>query len=394
MLAQDTNRSSAVIGMFALAAAFCFLIQFMPRVHLRAESRNSKLFERTHQPSFEIRSAPLIHFPGGHNSNRKADFFADSNSPSHWDNDNLYVINSWEQPWVSSGPSLLKLNPAVPSKFDDPRMTKLWLWLESTYKDDDGTLYAWYHNEIPNVCPPRTDDLPGYPIVVKIGALRSKDNGEHWENLGFILEPDSKSIYCGTQNQWYAGGPGDFSVVLDSQKKYFYLYFTNYPNDFAEQGLCVARMKYANRNSPRGKVLIWRRSAWSEPGNGGHATPIIPASVDITRKDGVTFWGPSIHWNTYLQQYVMLLNRIKDTTWATEGLYISFNIDVANPSNWTTPKKILDREEAIHVNPAMQGNGWYIQAMGTERGGTDKLAGQIARLFLDGQSRWEIVFSK
>jgi hypothetical protein len=394
LFAWTPRKSSAVIAISAFAVVCGSLVQSMPRELLGAETHNPAVSELAHLPSVEIRSAPYIHFPGGHNANRNADFIADSNSPSHWNQGTLYVINSWEQPWLSSGSSLLKLLSAIPSKFDDPEMNKLWLWLESTYKDDDGTLFAWYHNEIPDVCPSRKDDLPGYPTVVKIGALRSNDNGGHWENLGFILEPDPQSINCATQNQWYAGGAGDFSVILDHEKNYFYLYFTNYANEFSEQGLCVARIKYADRNSPRGKLLIWRKNSWTELGTGEYATPILPASVDITRKDGVTFWGPSIHWNTYLQQYVMLLNRTKDTSWATEGIYISFNKEISDLSGWSEPKKTFDREAAIHVDPAKEGNGWYIQAMGVDPGGTDKLAGRVARLFLDGKSRWEIVFSK
>ena len=32
------------------------------------------------------------------------------------------------------------------------------------------------------------------------------------------------------------------------------------------------------------------------------------------------FWGPAVHWNTHLQQYVMLLNRAFDPRWAQEDL--------------------------------------------------------------------------
>ena len=35
-------------------------------------------------------------------------------------------------------------------------------------------------------------------------------------------------------------------------------------------------------------------------------------------------WGPSIHWNTYLERYVMLLNRAKDESFNNEGIYVSY----------------------------------------------------------------------
>lgn len=345
-------------------------------------------------PHFEVVPAPLIHFPGGHNSNRNADFFADSNSPSFWDGENLYVVNSWEQPWVSAGPDFAHLGPALPSGFDDPQMKRLWIWIETAYRDSEGTIYAWYHNEVPNVCPPRNDDLPGYPVVAKIGGLRSSDDGHHWTNLGYVLEPQKGSIDCGTQDKWYAGGVGDFSVTLDQDRQFFYFYFTNYPADFAQQGIAIARMKYADRNVPGGKLQLWNHGEWSGNTVSGPVSPIFPAEIDVRRKDGRTYWGPSIHWNTYLHEYVMFLNKIKDTSWATQKLCISFNPNIANPSGWSVPALLMDGDEARRVNPGKPGNGWYIQAMGTEKGESDKISGQVARLFVDGQSRWKIRFSK
>jgi hypothetical protein len=40
--------------------------------------------------------------------------------------------------------------------------------------------------------------------------------------------------------------------------------------------------------------------------------------------------GPSIHWNTYLQQYVMLLNRAQEAA-DSEGIYISYSTNLADP---------------------------------------------------------------
>jgi hypothetical protein len=346
-------------------------------------------------PAVEVVPAEPFHFPGGHNPHRDADFFADCNSPGHWSKGKLYVFNSWEQPSRSSGPGLFDLKPDGITVFDNPKLEYLWLWIESTWQDDDGTLYAWYHHEIPNVCPPREGAAaPGYPVLVKIGALRSRDDGAHWEDLGYILESARPDIKCFSGNAWYAGGPGDFIVYPDRQKQYFYIYFANYSTDPAEQGICAARLPYKHRNAPSGKVERWHRGAWREPGLGGHSTPILPASVDVYRADGQTFWGPVIHWNTYLNKYVMILNRIQDTRWRTEGIYILFSDDVANPTGWSKPVKIMDRDEAILANPAKLGNGWYAEIFGMGKGETDKIASQAARLFLDGQSRWEIRFHK
>ena len=54
-------------------------------------------------------------------------------------------------------------------------------------------------------------------------------------------------------------------------------------------------------------------------------TPILPVKSDWNRLDADAFWGASVHWNTHLNQYVMLLNRAIDKDWKQEGVYVSFN---------------------------------------------------------------------
>ena len=162
----------------------------------------------------------------------------------------------------------------------------------------------------------------------------------------------------------------------------------------AEQGIAVARMSYADRNSPAGKVWKWYKKKWDTPGMGGHVSPIFGVQKDWNRKDADAFWGPSIHWNTYLSSYVILLNRATDGAWKQEGVYVTFNPDLGNPEGWTSPKKILDRKEIVAI-PRMEA-GWYPQVVGLDsaKRETDKLAGRVARLFVHGKSVWEIVFQR
>jgi hypothetical protein len=95
------------------------------------------------------------------------------------------------------------------------------------------------------------------------------------------------------------------------------------------------------------------------------------------------FWGPSVHWNSYLQQYVMLLNRARDEAFKQEGIYIAFAPSLANPSEWSAPAKILE------------GGAWYPQILGTETAyGTDKAAGKQPRLFVSGVSDYSIEFER
>jgi hypothetical protein len=197
-----------------------------------------------------------------------------------------------------------------------------------------------------------------------------------------VLEAEP-TLKCDTKNYYFAGGNGDFCIMLDHQTKYLYFFISTYPVDASQQGVGLARMAWADRDAPVGKVTKLRNGTWSEPGIGGRATPIFPARIDWHRSDADAFWGPSVHWNTHLGQYVMLLNRSKDGNWTQEGIYISYNPDVSNPTGWTTPVKILEATGA---------DRWYPQVMGTAKGETDKLAGRVSRLFVRGTSRWELVF--
>jgi len=80
----------------------------------------------------------------------------DSNSPLHWDSDTLYMFNSFLHPFRTSGPDLLHQGNQVRvhlGNIDD----LLDMWVEATYKDDDGTLYGAFHHEPDGVC---------FPIII------------------------------------------------------------------------------------------------------------------------------------------------------------------------------------------------------------------------------------
>ena len=318
-------------------------------------------------PSAVLREAPAIAFPSG----------TDCNSPAHWDGDVLYLFNSEQKPKRSTGPDMFHLGQTI----DCPYNNKVegGRWIECTWKAADGTLYGWYHIEPWGLCPGTTLTAP------KIGAVRSKDNGKTFEDLGLILEARPGTLRCDAKNGWFAGGHGDFSMMLDAKQEYVYFFFSTYAGTVEEQGVAIARMRWADRDAPVGKATKWHDGRWSEPGLGGRVTPIFPATIDWARPDADAPWGPSIHWNTHLNQYVILLNRTKDKPgWPQEGIYVTFNADLSNPTGWSKPQKIHDK------------GAWYPQVLGldTSKHETDKLAGRVARFFMGGKSQWEIVFLK
>lgn len=255
-------------------------------------------------------------------------------------------------------------------------------WFESIIADDAGVLWAYYHAEFPN--PEQTKVHP------RIGAQVSRDNGATWTDLGVLLDTPADTD---EMHSWlgygFSGGNGDCSAILDADKKYVYFFYSQYGATPGTQGIAVARMLWADRAQPVGKVMKWYDGSWAQPGLGGEATPILANLGDAHgMRSGFDFWwGPSIHWNTHLQRYVILMNR------SNSGDF-TFNSGVANwymssptledPSQWDTP-------EALPFQDGYLGS-WYPQVIGLGNGDTDTQAGRTARLFVSGTSQWEITF--
>ena len=233
----------------------------------------------------------------------------------------------------------------------------------------------------------------GAKVLPRIGAARSVDQGATWEPLGLVVEAPPRSYDCGTDNKYFVGGVGDFSVQLDRQSQDLYFFYSLYLRAQGQQGVGVARLAWADRDNPSGKIMIWRNRTWlPATGVGGTnpqrwlypvASPIFPAGGSWHDADALVdaFWGPSVHWNTYLSRYVMLLNRTKDVDFTQEGIYVSFGSSLEDPGQWSAPSKILN------------GGRWYPQVMGIETGtGTDKTAGEVARFYMSGESQDVIRF--
>ena len=336
-------------------------------------------------PQARLVSAPRIRLTGE----------VDSNSPGVWDLADgmwqFFVVTSYSgQPSIAQGASLTQLGPARAIELDS------WpgggIWMEAIVPDVDGTWYGYYHNEIPAsvVCPGSDKVIP------RIGAARSRDQGRTWEQLGVILEAPGSALACDTSNQYFVNGAGDFSAQLDPDSRDVYFFLSQYERATTQQGIAVARLAWANRDTPVGKVMVWRSRFWlpaaREVGQGDDAYWAYGAGVPIfsptdgwhdegTTADG--FWGPSVHWNTHLQMYVMLLSRAKDTRFSPDGIYVSFSPTLDDPRLWSRPQKILD------------GGNWYPQVIGLEHGvGSDTVAGASARFFMSGTSQHTIQFSK
>jgi hypothetical protein len=342
-------------------------------------------------PRVSITPAPTIVLPGG----------VDSNSPAIWSTEDgvsqlAVMMSTAGAPHVSFGPVLNRLGVAHDVVFKPHPGNGV--WMEAIVVDDDGTWYGYYHNENPAVICGRPDRA-----VARIGSARSGDRGRTWENLGVILEAATDSIACDSPNRYVIGGVGDLSVMLNDAKTDLYIFFSQYQKQVTAQGVAVARLVWANRDRPTGRVTVWNDGAWLPSrinrmpsddvfGNSRRVwreypvgTPLEPTMLAWHDGDGLVdaFWGPSVHWNEGVQRYVMLLNRARDESYSQAGIYVSFAPRLDDPGLWTTPQLV------------MTGGRWYPQVMGLTPGsGTDKSAGATARLFLGGRSDWLINFSR
>jgi hypothetical protein len=220
----------------------------------------------------------------------------------------------------------------------------------------------------------------------RIGAVVSHDGGDTFQDLGIVLS-SGDAPNCNAQNGFFAGGHGDFSVILEPKGEYFYFLFDNYGGAANTQGVTMARLAFADRANPVGNVHKYYQGTWDQPGVGGRVTAVLPVRVPWERSNTDAFWGPSVSWNTHTNQYVIMLNRACcRPEWPQEGIYISYSSDISNPSTWSSPVKIL--------TPAQIGfaPGFYPQLVGMGPRESDSLTSQVSRIFVKGVSRWELVF--
>ncbi len=294
---------------------------------------------------------------------------SDSNSPMHWNaQGRLVIFQSDGMPIRTEGPSLTEQGRVRAVRFYSYEHAPL--WIEATWVSPEGTIYAWYHHEQFLHC----DSLPlSQPVI---GALRSDDDGLTFHDLGIVLSP-GEDADCNAQNGYFGGGHGDFTVIADPKGEYLYFLFSNYSGPVERQGVAVARMAVADRDNPVGFVSKFANGGWESPGVGGEVSPVYAASRSWSEYDTDALWGPSVHWNTHLERFVIVMSHACcQPGWPQEGLYVAFAPELADPASWTQPVKLIDKV------------GWYPMVVGS----TDKVAGQRARLFTGSISDWEIEF--
>jgi len=224
-------------------------------------------------------------------------------------------------------------------------------WLMGVHRIPDGRLVGFYHAE--SHWYPRTDPANGGTAYKTMAVAYSSNEGVSWgtgENYQFLTPPYSKPQIP------YWSGDGDACVVRDDANNRWLCYYVavqfvnGAPKPNESPMICVASSSDAN-----GWVGTWKKwdgSGFNKAGLGGIDTPISSLS-------GVPGANPSVHWNTYLNRWVMVWH-----SWGGD-IYISTS---NNGTVWSMPQLIIDEGSTKLYYPTIIGT-------------TDELGGNSVKLY-------------
>ncbi len=181
---------------------------------------------------------------------------------------------------------------------------------------------------------------------------------------------------------------------------YLYVFYSQYVERDGGVGVTAARMPWASRDAPKGELAVWNTGSWlpavrveAETSTADSwvydvSTPVYPAANrwdDADRAIDV-LWGPSVHWNTFLQVgYVMLLNRAVSAEFGSGGdLTWHTSRTCRNPKTWSTPTLLLE------------GGAWYTAGHRPlpRHGDRASSRAETARFYMAGRSEYIIRFGK
>jgi hypothetical protein len=274
-------------------------------------------------------------FPDGHITIVKDDN-ADPNS--------RYIMfwSEWEN-YRSVGPTpfpedQLRLDPKTPifgGRGDWEGYNNGGSWLNSVYRQPDNRLIGFYHAE--DHWYPRNKDY----IAWKSTCLAtSSDNGRSWENQGQIVTSSTPKPVSPT---W--GGSGDACVIWHKNDNRWICYYQNHWIHMAISD---------DPDATPGSWVKYYEGDFTENALGGKSTPLAGLK-DVSGSN------PSVHYNTYLQLWIMVYHG-----WNPRCSYIASSID---GYNWSKPRQLVCGPEG--------GRAWYPTIIGE----SDVLAGEMARLY-------------
>lgn len=215
-------------------------------------------------------------------------------------------------------------------------------WLMSVFRQNNDTLLAFYHAEDHWEIATNPEGIAWKSLARTL----SVDNGETWS--------EGEQIIISASNKpevpiW--GGAGDNSVIWDHKNNRWLCFYQ-------EHWLKMA-LSYDEEGKP-GTWYKYHNGDFNQPGMGGESSPI----PGLMSKPG---GNPSIHFNTYLDRFIIVWH-----SWVSTSVYMSSSIDGVN---WETPR-------LLEPNTGLR-RAWYPTIIGS----SDIEAGKIARLYYADISR-------
>lgn len=271
------------------------------------------------------------------------------------------------------------------------------VWFETIYQDTADntgkTLYAVYHNEnYPQTLPYNRDTGEGYinanwpqgltgektpAAVCRIGIMKSVNGGKKWENKGIFIEDLQPRMILKPHNNsvTFAGGVGDPSAVASGDYLYLFYGEYGYPGaynaasydpevEWSGQCISVARIKLSDLDKPESKARRWDGKGFNAP-HDGVGRPVASLQIPFSgggpasSAKGKFHWGPSVSWNSHLNQWVMLMAKSEGTSWKGSSIYISYNPNKNlgegnNSQQWSKPKLLVNKPGHVLWYPSLQ----------------------------------------
>ncbi|XP_023336347.1 uncharacterized protein LOC111707468 [Eurytemora carolleeae] len=209
------------------------------------------------------------------------------------------------------------------------------MWLMSAHlSDPEGSMVGFFHTE---------DQYPGAGgMAFKSVALGcSKDFGVSWVERGRIITVGVKPV----QPAW--SGTGDQDVIWDWKNKRWYM------------GTSMSAAVNYNMNGEMSGWKKWNGTAFSRNSLVEDMEPLRDFDGKVLQPGG----NPSLHWNKYLELWVMVYHGWNGNIYITTSRDLPF---------FNTPRILVARSSAIEKN-------WYPTLLSWAHG--DRLGGRSLYLY-------------
>ena len=211
------------------------------------------------------------------------------------------------------------------------------------------------------------------PVFDHIGLMTSVDQGRTWDFKGWILtsqypcwttlrRPDH--LKGGQASKIVYQGDADFSLFANQRDSYMYIFYTQ--DRFNMVTREAAHSIYAARSPITAKGLpgTWKKysdGSFSQPGNMGKESPIVPNNVAE----------PFVVYNTYLRKYMMTAYGQGQRFAGRPVCHVFFSDDLVH---WTKPQLLAPERAEL--------SAFYYTVCNPGDSGSPNTVGRMFTLFL------------